>query len=527
METFDDAVIERGLGRLAKARIGEADYGLTSSERRIIGILSKVCRLLDNVYREQVAPGAASVMEELEAHEDELSRRRREFISWNKGFWDKLDGDKPFYGKAEPKPGAAFYPEDAAKQDMEALFSDRELGSEAKSCCTIITKKDGRLIPVKYSEVYGKTLAEASRLVSEAAALAENGSLRSYLEKTALALVTNDYTEQQIAWLHLDSNIDPVIGPYETYEDKLFGLKAAFEAYVNIKDEKESSKLSLYSNYLKEIDDSIPISGSKGFSRKSQSFSPIAVVNEIFYGGEANAGYATSAYNLPNDESIRRKHGSKKVLLKNIMDIKFEKIAMPIARELLLPEQLGMMDADAGFKFVLFHELSHGLGPGEVPENDGTMVAVSEKLRDLFSHLEEARADVTGVYCGIYLSNKGVLGEGFKKKLYVSYLVYNLLKGMRAGLNEAHAKGQSIQYNYLSKRGAIGFDGERFSVDFSRFEEAMLSLISELNGIQADGDYERARKFSEAYAFLPEEVKNANSRIGHIPVDIIPEPVMQ
>ena len=527
MESFDDAAIETGLGRLAKARIGAGEYGLDENEKGIVKLLSKACKLIDEVYIEQVAPGANSVIAELSAQNDDASKRRLEFISWNKGFWDKLDGDRPFYGKEESGPGAAFYPKDAAKQEIERLLSDPVLGKEAKECCTIIARKGGSLVPIKYSEAFDSKLAAASKLVSEAAALADNASLRDYLEKTAKALITNDYTEQQIAWLHLDSRIDPVIGPFETYEDKLFGLKAAFEAYVNVRDDAESAKLSSYSAYLKEIDDSIPISGSKNFSRKSQSFSPILVVNEICYGGEANAGYATSAYNLPNDESIRREHGSKKVLLKNIMDIKFENIAMPIAKELLSPEQLGMVDSDAGFKFVLFHELSHGLGPGEISGADGTMTPVSERLRDLFSHLEEARADVTGVYCGIYLSNMGVLGKGFKEKLYVSYLVYNLLKGMRAGLNEAHAKGQSIQYNYLAKRGAIRFDGGRFSVNFDRFEKTMLELVSELNGIQADGDYGRAKQFSEAYAFMPDEVKTSNSRIGHIPVDIIPEPALR
>jgi hypothetical protein len=524
---FEDSIIEAGFKKLAKVEIRDAGLQLTDSENRVVELLRKASKALDYIFMEQMCPLIIPIAEELKRNTDAISKKRLEYIMFNKSPWDALDNLKPFIKGSGICKSIAVYPEGITQEGLEKAIKNNEISADvARDYYTAIKMENGKLRALKYSDAYKTKLEKAALIIDEAAEASDNESLKAYLKATAKAFRTNDYTEQQLLWLKLDSKIEPTIGPFETYEDKVFGYKGFFESYINIRNEAETKKLQVYAKYLKEIDASLPISSDFEFTRKDQSNSPITVVDEIDFGGEANAGFVTSAFNLPNDDRIRAKSGSKKVLMKNIIGMKFEYLSNPVAQNLVDKSQLAYMDRDSIMDFVLFHELSHGLGAGELIM-ESNKIPVSVLLKDMFSHIEEARADVTGVYCAIYLKKKGLVekyGNDFMKKFYVSYLAANLLRGMRMGLKEAHAMGQAIEYNFLKEKGGIYFNEktDRFGIDMDRIEKAMLEIVKELNDIEASGDYERAKRLTEKYCRITEELEAAYKSINHLPVEIFP-----
>jgi hypothetical protein len=518
---FDDEAIKAGLAKLSFFELLESKPDLTDSEAKVVGILEKVSDILDNVFMEQICPATLDIVKELEAKNES---ERLDFVYFNKSPWNVLDNLKPFVSGTGVCSDIGVYPEGLTQQELESAIADGTIDADsARSYYTAIRRKQGKLEAIPYSEEYRSKLKEASLLLEEAAMAADNQSLRAYLKATSEALISNDYSMQQELWLALDSRIEPTIGPYETYEDRKFGYKGFFESYISILESKETDKLKSFASHLGKIDATIPIEDGLKFKRKDQSRSPIVVVNEIYFGGEANAGFVTSAFNLPNDEKVRAVHGSKKVLMKNIIAMKFERLSKPIAERILDTSQMKFLSQDAALYFVLFHELSHGLGASEVETKNG-FEPVAIRLKELFSHIEEARADVTGVYCAMYFNRFGMMEGIDMKEFYVSYFTTNLLRGMRMGLKEAHAMGQAIEYNYLKENGGISYDQNtgRFGIEMAGIENAMMKLVKELNTIEASGDYERAKKLTEKYCYYPKELENAYESIEDLPIEIMP-----
>jgi len=512
--------IKKRLDRLANVNIS----CLPPNEKDIpvLQKLIEASKLMDEIFLRQVYRENPKIRDNLLASKDIVDKMRLEYFMWNKGPWDRLDGDKPFIGNEEKNKGAEFYPTNMTKEEFESWIKEHPEDEKLfKSYYTVIRRKGDELIAVPYSEEYKEFLEPASKLLREAAELSENKSLKKFLLSRAEAFLSNDYSQSEVDWIKLDSDIEITIGPYEVYEDGLFGYKASFESCVTIKDREESEKLKIYAKHLKEIDSSLPIDKKFKFTKKSQT-SPISVVTEIFTGGDASSGYRFQAFNLPNDEKIREKYGSKKVLLKNIMKIKFDELAKPLGESIIDGSQVKYISFDSHFNFVLFHELSHGIGPGQIILDDGPKVTVNDRLKELYNPLEEAKADIAGLYCAQYFMERGVI-EKKDKELYVTYL-NNLFRLFRLGLNEAHGKAGTVEYNYLKERGAISFDksSEKFKVEYGRIKRSVPEFLKELLDIQAEGSYENAQNFLDAYGHLPKEVEDALGKIENIKVDINP-----
>jgi hypothetical protein len=311
------------------------------------------------------------------------------------------------------------------------------------------------------------------------------------------------------------------IGPYETYEDELFGYKAAFEAYVTLRDEAETAKLARFSKYLQEIEDHLPL--DPGYRNpKLGAASPIRVVNEVFSSGEGNSGVQTAAFNLPNDERVVKEKGSKRIMLKNVQDAKFSKTLIPISRVVLAPEQQELLSFDSFFTHILTHELMHGLGPHNINVG-GQATTVRLQLKELYSAIEEAKADITGLWALQYLIDKGVVDKRMEQTLYTTYLA-SAFRSVRFGINEAHGRGVAMQFNYLTDEGAIKFNDKAgtFSVDHTKVKEGVRKLTHDLLTIEAEGSYDKAKAILDKYALIRPPMKRALDRLTDVPVDIEP-----
>ncbi|MDQ5844544.1 MAG: hypothetical protein M3539_04540, partial [Acidobacteriota bacterium] len=379
----------------------------------------------------------------------------------------------------------------------------------------------GKLMTVPYSQAYSEFLVPAAKLLREAASLTTNRTLKDFLLKRADAFASDDYYSSDVAWMDLDSPIEVTIGPYETYEDRLFSYKAAFEAYVTLRDQAESDKLVKFGGYLQELENNLPMD-ARYRNPKLGAASPIRVVNEVFSSGEGNSGVQTAAFNLPNDERVVKEKGSKRVMLKNVQQAKFQKTLVPISRVVLAPSELSHLSFESFFTHILTHELMHGLGPHNITVN-GQATTVRQQLKELSSSLEEAKADITGLWALQYLIDKGVVDKRMERSLYTTYLA-SAFRSVRFGINEAHGKGMALQFNYLTDEGGIKIDERNgtFSIDHAKIKDAVGKLSREILTIQAEGSYDKAKALLEKYAVMRPAMKNAMDRLGNVPVDIEP-----
>jgi hypothetical protein len=405
-------------------------------------------------------------------------------------------------------------------------YLEQNPGEKARftSNFTLIRRnEEGNLKAVPYSGAYSADLQEAARLLREAAEKAENESLRTYLISRADAFESNDYYQSDMDWMDLrDHRIEVVIGPYEVYEDNLFGYKAAFEAFVTLVDTEESRKLQKLESRIMDMEKNLPIPEKFHNLTRGKS-SPILVVNEVFAGGDTKAGIQTLAFNLPNDERVREAKGSKKVMLKNILRAKFDKIWIPIAQVALEEEDLSRTSFEAYFNHVLMHEISHGLGPGKI-RKDGRETSVNLELKELYSTLEEAKADVLGIYSLQFLIDEGVFPDELESSIYATYLG-GMFRSIRFGIDAAHGGGNAIQLNYLLEKGGFAFNDEtaKFSVDPGRIREAVTGLAREILMIQAQGDYTGAAELISRYRRVGEPAAQVLGKLTDVPVDIRPE----
>jgi hypothetical protein len=376
-----------------------------------------------------------------------------------------------------------------------------------------------RTIP--FSAEYHEWLEPAAKLLKEAAQSTENSSLKNFLVSRADAFASNDYYASDVAWMELDAPIELTIGPYETYMDELFNYKSAFEVFVTLRDEAESAKLIKFSGYLQEIENNLPFA-AKYRNPKLAALSPIRVVDVIYAAGEGNRGVQTAAFNLPNDERVIREKGSKRVMLKNMQEAKFNKVLVPISRIVLPQPQQKYLSFDAFFTHILAHELMHGLGPHNIVV-DGKETNVRQALRELYSAIEEAKADITGLFALQFLIDKGHLEKKMEEEMYTTYLA-SMFRAVRFGINEAHGKGIAIQFNYLTDEGAFLFDETAgiFGINDLKIKNAVKKLTGEILTIEAEGSYTKANALIEKYAIVRPLMKKGIDKLGSIPIDIEP-----
>ncbi len=496
---------------------------LTNEERQVVNLLNQVGALMSEIYLRQVSEDNPSVRAEIASSDLSDKDLVLDLFDLQFGPWDSLDHDKPFYGDAQKPAGSAFYPADMTKEEFEAHIAAHPEDKDAfTSGYTVIRRDDaGGLIAIPYAEYYAEWVESAADLLRQAAAITSNESLKRFLTLRAESFLSDDYYESEMAWMDLEGPIEVAVGPYEVYTDGLFGYKTAYEAFVTVKDPEESAALDKYKNYLRDMEANLPVPEEyKNFRRGFES--PIAVVTQVHGGGDNVPGIQTIAFNLPNDERVREAKGAKKVLLNNVMGAKFDRILEPMADHVLVDDQAAMLMQKYMGAETLFHELSHSLGPGVITK-DGVETTVNAELKELYSSVEEGKADVMGAYNILFMMEKDELPVAEKENFLATYFV-GLFRAMRFGINEAHGRGAAFQYSFFKEKEAFSVDEEtgKYVLDFAALEDAISALTAEVVFVEGDGDYARADAFLKKYAKLDDAAMGVIASLTDLPVDIQP-----
>ena len=535
----DAAQLERLASRFAPTPLRVDSGKLSPGDRQALIKLIEAARILDDVLLQQLWDGNKALYARLQKDTTPLGKARLHYFWINKGPWSTIDDNKAFLPGVPDRqpPGANFYPENMTKDAFEAWVAQVSPAEQvqAKGFFTVIRWRENtksatnNLLAIPYNQAYADDLTKAAALLHEAAGLTDNESLKKFLHLRADAFLSNDYYESDLAWMDLDAPLDITIGPYETYEDELFGYKASFEVYINLRDEEATAKLSAFTPHLQEIEDHLPIDPQYRNAKLGAS-ATIRVVDEILGAGDGDRGVQTAAYNLPNDERVVQQKGSKRVLLKNIQEAKFRAVLLPIARRTLTQSAMVDVSFEPFFTHIMAHELMHGLGPHQI-KIDGRDTNPRQELKELYGPIEEAKADVTGLFALQYLMDHAKqLGlskllpsdEAAERQLYTTYLA-SAFRSLRFGLNDAHGKGMAMQFNFLTDKGAfIRHPDGTFSVDMSKIKAAVAALDHDLLTTEAQGDYAGAKKMLDELGVVRPEVRNTLDQLQGIPVDIEP-----
>ena len=539
------------LRQYTKVDMGYDAAVLSEPEKEALGKLVQAGRVVDDIFFRQVWSGNAALEKQLnDVHAYSHERPSSEigenhtlildmirYYNINFGPWDRLAVDSPFMGSLPKPQGANFYPEDMTKQEFDSFLAQHpDKDEEFRGYFTAIRRKDGALTAVPYSEEYKDLLAKAAGLLREAADIltkpentakvakgVDYTTLAAYLRSRADAFSSNSYRQSDMDWMDVkDNTIDVTIGPYEVYEDALFGYKASFETFLAIRYPADSKKLEGIKRYIPKLEASLPIPAEyKNTSRGTES--PVSVVDLVYSAGDTKAGVQTIAFNLPNDEAVRDAKGTKKVMLKNVSKAKFDMILLPITEQVLDPSQMDQVVFDAYFNNTLMHELSHGLGPGTIHRKDGTETTVNRELKDLYPAIEEAKADILGLYCTKMLQKEGFFEKGMDTKGYVCFLP-GFFRAIRFGASSAHGNANMMEFNFLREQGAISLDAQsgKFRVHLDKMPAAVEAMAKELLMIQALGDYDAASAFIEKYGQSSPELDTLLAKLKDIPVDIEP-----
>jgi hypothetical protein len=520
----DASALQTMTARFAPVDIGADVAALPDGERRALAKLVQAGRVMDAIYLRQVWGGNEAVLFDLLADTSPVGRERLHAFVVNKGPWSELDHGAPFIPGVPAKPESAnFYPAGATKAEVEAWLNglpEAERRQATGYFTTIRRGPGGRFQLVPYSIEYQGDLARAADLLREAARLTAEPTLKRFLEARADAFLSNDYYASDVAWMELDAAVEPTIGPYEVYTDEWFNYKAAFEAFITVRDAAESAKLATFGSQLQDIENHLPIAPQYRNPRLG-AMAPIRVVNVVLAAGDGNHGVQTAAYNLPNDERVIREKGSKRVMLKNMQDAKFQRVLVPISKVVLAPADQARVSFDAFFTHILMHELMHGLGPHDITVA-GRATTVRQEMKEVYSALEEAKADISGLFALQYLVDKGALDRSMEQTMYTTFLA-SAFRSIRFGVNEAHGRGIAVQLNALLDAGAftVAADGT-FAVNAATIKPAVEALTRDILMLEARGDYAGARGMIERLAVVRPEVQRALDRLGRVPVDIEP-----
>jgi hypothetical protein len=492
---------------------------LTPKERQMIPLLIDAAKAMDPIFWRQTYGSRDSLLADV----NDAGIRR--FIDINYGPYDRLDNNSPFIPEVGPRlPGANLYPKDITKTEFDAAVAKgpKAHADSLKDLYTLVRRApDSSLIAIPYHVAFKEQNEIAAAKLREAAKLAEDPGLKKYLELRATALLTDNYQPSDLAWMDMKNNtIDVVIGPIETYEDELYGYKAANEAYVLIKDKAWSQRLSRYATMLPGLQKGIPVE-DKYKREKPGTDSDLNAYDAIFYAGQANSGAKTIAINLPNDEEVQLKKGTRRLQLKNVIQAKFDKILMPIAQELIDEDQVKLLNFNAFFENTMFHEVAHGLGIKKTINNKGT---VRLAIKERYGALEEGKADILGLYMVQKLNEQGELKGEDVRSNYVSFLA-SLFRSTRFGGADAHGRANIAAFNFLQQMGAFTRDSAtgKYRVDFPKFQAGMNALSEKILTLQGNGDYEGVGAFQEQYGKISPELQRDLDRLKSkgIPVDIV------
>ncbi|KPD20427.1 dipeptidyl-peptidase 3 family protein [Idiomarina abyssalis] len=483
---------------------------LSDDQKKMVSLLIDASEIMDNLFWQQAFPGNKESL--LSSVEGDV----REFTAINYGPWDRLNNNKPFLTGFEEKPeGANFYPADMSKTEFEnADLADKD------SLYTLLRRDEqDELITVPYSEAFKDSLTRASDILLEAADLAESQAFAKYLRLRAEAFLSNEYQPSDMAWMEMtDNDVDVVIGPIENYEDHLYGYKTAFESYVLIKDKAWSERLAKYAEYLPQLQEGLPVEPAYKAEMPGAN-AQLNAYDAVYYAGHSNAGSKTIAINLPNDEEVQLEKGTRRLQLKNAMQAKFDKILVPIAEQLIVPEQRENITFNAFFANTMFHEVAHGLGIKNTLNDKGT---VRSALKEHASALEEGKADILGLYMVTQLFEQGVLAEGELEDYYTTFMA-SIFRSVRFGASSAHGKANMIRFNYFADEGAFKRNEKgQYAIDMDKMRAAMNSLSEKILTLQGDGDYNGVAELVATLGVVSPQLKADLDKLADagIPVDV-------
>jgi hypothetical protein len=485
---------------------------LSSNQKQMLSLLIEASDIIDDLYWQQAFGENKNNF--LSSIKNEQVKR---FTEINYGPWDRLNGDKAFLSGVAEKPlGAQFYPSDMTKEEFEQSNVTDKTGLYS----VIKRDKDGNLTSVAYSELYSDALNRIAVILEKASTFAQDKEFAQYLTMRAQALRTDDYQASDFAWMDMKSNpIDIVIGPIETYEDQLFGYRAAFESYVLVKDMAWSEKLAKYAAYLPELQKGLPV--NKKYKKETPgSDADLNAYDVIYVSGHANSGGKTIAINLPNDEQVQLEKGTRRLQLKNAMRAKYDAIMQPIAQTLIVPEQRKNVTFNAFFANTMFHEVAHGLGIKNTINNKGT---VRQALKEHASALEEGKADILGLYMISQLLEKKAIQEGELADYYTTFLA-GIFRSVRFGASSAHGKANMVRFNYFAEQGAFTRNEQGlYAVNMKNMAKAINSLSSLILTIQGNGDYQAVDRLVNESGVIGEVLSQdlAKLEAGKVPVDIV------
>lgn len=507
----EDSLMSAKVAEFATVKLTTDLSKFTEKEKQIISILIDVAQIMDGLYWEQTLGNKELFLDSIK------NETVKKFATINYGPWERLNNNKSFIAKYGEKPaGANFYPADMTKAEFEALAD-----SNKTSLYTLIRRNEDKSLKVIwYHDAYKEQLQKASGLIKKAAELAEDAGFKKYLELRAVALLNSDYQLSDFAWMEMKTNrIDFVVGPIENYEDGLYEYKAAFESFVLIKDMEWSKKLDKYIALLPMLQKEIPVD-AKYKAEVPGTSSDLGVYDAIYYAGDCNAGSKTIAINLPNDEQVQLKAGSRRLQLKNTMQAKFDNILLPIAQKLMEPNQIKNIKFDAFFNNVMFHEVAHGLGIKKTINGKGN---VRDALKDVYSAFEEAKADILGLFMINKLIEKGEVTGLTQEDCYVTYMA-GIFRSVRFGAASSHGKANMMCFNFFEKAGAFSRNTDgTYKVDFVKTKDAANAWASVILVFQGNGDYDGAKKYLETNAVINPELQKELDKLktANIPVDII------
>ncbi len=513
------AALAKKIGQFVPVQLTAAVDKLPKSERAALDALVAASRLVQDIYDRQAFSGNPALAASLAADKSELGKLQLAYWRIMHSPWDRLD-HAPFAIDRPRPPGGGLYPDDLGGDELDKYLAAHPGERDALLGLFSAVHRDGdKLVAVPYSKEYKRWLEPAAAKLREAAKLTKNKSLATFLESRAAAFLSDDYFQSDKDWMDLDAEVEVTIGPYEQYEDELRGQKTAFESFVTVADPDASKKLAKYKKLLPDMQKNLPIDEEMKGKRGSES--PVRVVDVVFTAGDARRGVMTTAFNLPNDERVRKEKGAKKVLLRNVLAAKFAKIMKPIGERILVPAQQKYLSSEAFTNEVLFHELSHSLGPSQAKRGD-KKIDITVALEEVHGSIEEPKADVMGAYNVLYMVKKGEMPKSMREEILVTYFA-GLFRSVRFGV-DAHGRGAAMQINRYIEEGAAKFDPVTgmFTVDLDKLEKSIGQLTHDLCAIEFNGDKAAAKALLEKYGVLSDVIRAVQQETADVPVDLAP-----
>lgn len=517
--------IQDRLTQFAPTEITFDENLLNEEQKLVLEKLVMAAKAIDRIFWKQASHVGLEILQDFENSDHPEAKDFVRYLTINFGPYDRLEENKPFIG-TDPKPaGAGFYPPDVTKEYFEGYVTGNpDMKEMLEDTYTVVKRENDSLIAVPYNEAYKEDLEVVARYLREAAEICTEEAFKAYLFQKADDLLANEWYKSDTMWIDLEGNLlEILIGPYEVYEDGLFGLKAAYESFVYINDFAEMAKLKAYLDYLGEMQELLPVEPKYKNAKIEGLASPLNVVLEVFAAGDTKSGVQTLAFVLPNEERIREEKGTKKVFLKNIQEAKFDRVLLPISRKVLTDEDSQHISFYAYFTETLLHEISHVFGSNYITMDDGSETTVRKALADKYSAIEECKATIVGMHNVPFLIEKGLIPKENEREIYTTYLA-GMFRSIRFGAHEAHGMGTLMQLNYHRRTGAFIFDPEtkKFSVDMDKIKDSITEMAQQILILEGDGNHENASAFIAEYGEMDELIQGLLDGLTDIPVDIQP-----